>query len=108
MLGPVVSGLRTWIWTIAAPAFAAAMPDSAICLGVTGTAGFLPGVSAAPVRAQAIMTLRAIEASFSGFCRYYLWRRRAAQGPAPALVAFKLALLAQPVEGADDLAPVAA
>src|SRR5215469_852365 len=43
---------------MAAPALAASIADCAICAGVTGTAGFLPGVSAEPVTAQAIMTLR--------------------------------------------------
>ena len=37
---------------------AAAMPDSAICSGVTGTCSERPTVSPAPVRAQVIMTLR--------------------------------------------------
>src|SRR5690348_7639780 len=58
MLGLVVCGSRTWMWTIAAPALAASIADCAICAGVTGTAGFLPGVSAEPVTAQAIITLR--------------------------------------------------
>ena len=44
--------------TIVAPARAAAMPDSAICSGVTGTCSERPTVSPAPVRAQVIMTLR--------------------------------------------------
>src|SRR3954447_14528179 len=43
-----------------APARAAAMPDSAICSGVTGTCSLRPTVSPAPVRAQVIMTLRFI------------------------------------------------
>src|SRR5262249_36308725 len=60
MLGRVVSGSRTWMWTIAAPALAASMADVAICCGVTGTAGFFPGVSADPVTAHEIITLRAI------------------------------------------------
>jgi hypothetical protein len=46
MLGRVVFGSRTWIWTIAAPALAASKADRAICSGVTGTAGLRPGVSA--------------------------------------------------------------
>src|SRR5258708_32012826 len=58
MLGRVVSGLRTWICTIAAPALAASSADCAICSGVTGTAGLRPGVSADPVTAHEIMTLR--------------------------------------------------
>src|SRR5262245_56433213 len=44
--------------TMAAPALAASTADAAICCGVTGTAGFLPGVSADPVTAQEIITLR--------------------------------------------------
>src|SRR3954449_11860711 len=45
--------------TIAAPALAASIAEAAICSGVTGTAGFLAGDSAAdPVTAQEIMTLR--------------------------------------------------
>src|SRR5712692_2584887 len=58
MLGRVVSGLRTWICTIAAPALAASSADCAICAGVTGTAGLRPGVSADPVTAHEIMTFR--------------------------------------------------
>ena len=60
MLGLVVLGSRTWMCTIAAPALAASRQELAICSGVTGTAGFLPGVSAEPVTAQEIITLRAI------------------------------------------------
>src|SRR5437773_2971946 len=60
MLGAAVFGSRTWICTIAAPAWAAAMPESAISRGVTGSAGFFSGEAAAPVRAQAIMTFRAM------------------------------------------------
>src|SRR5215471_8207431 len=60
MLGSVVCGSRTWIWTIAAPALAASIEDCAICAGVTGTAGFLLGLSAEPVTAQEMMTLRCI------------------------------------------------
>src|SRR5260370_19613917 len=60
MLGRVVSGLRTWMWTMAAPALAASSADWAICAGVTGTAGLRPGVSADPVTAHEIMTLRCI------------------------------------------------
>src|ERR1044071_8015165 len=58
MLGFVVFGSRTWMCTIAAPALAASMADAAICAGVTGTAGLRPGVSADPVTAHEIMTLR--------------------------------------------------
>ena len=43
MLGSVVFGSRTWMCTIAAPALAASIAEAAICSGVTGTAGFLPG-----------------------------------------------------------------
>src|SRR3954470_7951061 len=60
MLGLVVLGSRTWMCTMAAPALAASRQELAICSGVTGTAGFLPGVSAEPVTAQEIMTFRAI------------------------------------------------
>src|SRR6478609_3283248 len=63
MLGLVVLGSRTWIWTMAAPALAASRQEFAICSGVTGTAGFLPGVSAEPVTAQEIITLRAMPSS---------------------------------------------
>src|SRR5205809_143178 len=58
MRGLVVFGSRTWMWTMAAPALAASMHEAAICSGVTGTAGFLPGASADPVTAHEIMTLR--------------------------------------------------
>src|ERR1043166_2547578 len=58
MLGRPVFGSRTWMWTMAAPALAASIADIAVCSGVTGTAGFLPGVSADPVTAQEIITLR--------------------------------------------------
>jgi hypothetical protein len=47
-----VSGSRTWIWAIAAPALAASTAASAICFGVTGMAGCLSAVSPAPVTAQ--------------------------------------------------------
>src|SRR5579863_5837409 len=60
MLGFPVAGSRTWIWTMAAPALAASIDDLAICSGVTGTAGLRPGVSAAPVTAQEMITLRCI------------------------------------------------
>src|SRR3954463_5989303 len=63
MLGSVVFGSRTWMWTIAAPALAASIAEVAICSGVTGTAGFLPTESAEPVTAHEIMTLRCIIAS---------------------------------------------
>src|SRR6516165_6831553 len=69
MLGRVVLGSRTWIWTMAAPALAASSADSAICLGVTGTAGLRAGVSAEPVTAHEIMTLRCMvpPLHFGGF-----------------------------------------
>ena len=43
---------------MAAPALAASIDERAICSGVTGTAGLRPGVSAEPVTAQEMMTLR--------------------------------------------------
>ena len=58
MLGLVVFGLRTWMWTTAAPALAASTQELAICSGVTGTAGFFPGESAEPVTAHEMITLR--------------------------------------------------
>src|SRR5437660_6124425 len=67
MLGRVVSGSRTWMCTMAAPAVAASMADCAICCGVTGTAGFFPGVSADPVTAHEIITLRCMVAP--AFCQ---------------------------------------
>ena len=51
-----VSGSRTWMWAIAAPARAASMAASATCSGVTGTPGCLPVVSPAPVTAQVTTT----------------------------------------------------
>ena len=45
-------GSRTWMWAMAAPAFAASIDASAICLGVTGTCGLLPAVAPAPVTAH--------------------------------------------------------
>src|SRR5262249_29433140 len=62
MLGLVVFGSRTWMCTIAAPALAASIADVAICSGVTGTAGLRPGVSAEPVTAQEMITLRCMVA----------------------------------------------
>src|SRR6516162_9489723 len=58
MLGLVLFGSRTWMCTMAAPALAASMADVAICAGVTGTAGLRPGVSAEPVTAHEMITLR--------------------------------------------------
>ena len=52
-----VSGSRTWMWTIEAPARAASSAAAAISLGVTGTFGFLATVSEPPVRAQQMDTL---------------------------------------------------
>ena len=66
MLGLPVAGSRTWIWTTAAPALAASIAERAMASGVTGTAGFLRGVSALPVTAQQIMTRRDIGYSSSG------------------------------------------
>src|SRR5215469_10779613 len=50
---------------MAAPALAASRADCAICSGVTGTAGLRPGVSAEPVTAHEIMTLRCMPASLA-------------------------------------------
>ena len=47
--------------TIAAPALAASSAEVAICSGVTGTAGLRPGVSAEPVTAHEMMTLRCMK-----------------------------------------------
>src|SRR5580698_9017258 len=66
MLGLVVFGLRTWMCTMAAPALAASSAEFAICSGVTGTAGLRPGVSAEPVTAHEMMTLRAMTSPLPG------------------------------------------
>src|SRR5580700_6204143 len=50
------------MWTMAAPALAASIAAVAISAGVTGIAGCLPTVSAAPVSAQLIMTSRPMAA----------------------------------------------
>src|SRR5882672_5486672 len=50
-------GLRACKWTIAAPAFAAAIAASAISSGVTGRYGDMLGVWIEPVTAQVMMTL---------------------------------------------------
>ena len=71
MLGRVVSGSRTWIWTMAAPALAASIAESAICAGVTGTAGLRAGVSAEPVTAQEIMILRCMGLSAIANLRHH-------------------------------------
>src|SRR5579862_7897443 len=65
MLGLVVCGLRTWMCTMAAPALAASIEERAICSGVTGTAGLRPGVSAEPVTAHEMMTLRCMVLGYS-------------------------------------------
>src|SRR5262249_14906278 len=57
---------------MAAPALAASMADCAICSGVTGTAGLRPGVSAEPVAAHEIRTLRCMPASLAAD----VWLRR--------------------------------
>src|SRR5215472_16670812 len=73
MLGRVVCGSRTWTWTIVAPAFAASIADWAICAGVTGTAGLRPGVSADPVTAHEIMTLRCMLPPVQALLAELLW-----------------------------------
>src|SRR5689334_3693063 len=55
MLGRPVCGSRTWMWTTAAPARAAAMHSPAICAGVIGTCGLVAVVSPPPVTAQLMM-----------------------------------------------------
>src|SRR6476620_4624186 len=66
---------------MAAPALAASMADCAICSGVTGTAGLRPGVSADPVTAHEIITLRCMPPP----CAYDLVSRKptARMGPKP-------------------------
>src|SRR5215472_14716336 len=66
MLGLVVCGSRTWMCTMAAPALAASSEELAICSGVTGTAGLRPGVSAEPVTAHEMMTLRCMPSPQTG------------------------------------------
>src|SRR5690348_16126 len=89
MLGLVVLGSRTWMCTIAAPALAASRQELAICSGVTGTAGFLPGVSAEPVTAQEIITFRAMPTSLTRLALFSAWgadeRCTARPGAASAL-----------------------
>src|SRR5436189_4612142 len=58
---------------IAAPALAASRQELAICSGVTGTAGFLPGVSAEPVTAQEIITFRAMPTSLRRLKLFSAW-----------------------------------
>src|ERR1039458_3720818 len=60
MLGRVVCGSGTWMGTMAAPALAAWIAEAALARRVAGTGGLRPGVSAEPVTAQAIITLRCI------------------------------------------------
>ena len=55
--GRPVCGLRACRWTIAAPASAAPIADSAICSGVIGRCGDMLGVWIEPVIAQVMMTL---------------------------------------------------
>src|SRR5512141_804927 len=62
MLNAPVSGSRTWTWTIAAPACAAAMAESAICSGVMAQCGLLATLVSSPVTAQVMKT--------SGFTGY--------------------------------------
>src|SRR5215213_6120273 len=70
MLGSPVFGSRTWMCTIAAPALAASRAEEAICSGLTGTAGFLAGESAAdPVTAHEIITLRCTACPPDYYCR---------------------------------------
>src|SRR3954470_11263080 len=70
---------------MAAPALAASMADCAICSGVTGTAGLRPGVSADPVTAHEIMTLRCMPPPCPRHCfsKAYSEDRPEAQGSAP-------------------------
>ncbi len=63
MLALPVSGSRTWMCTMDAPALAASIEEAAIWAGVTGTALDLPAVSAPPVTAQVMMTGRAMVSS---------------------------------------------
>ena len=56
MLKAPVSGSRTWMCTIAAPASAAAIAEAAICSGVTAQCGLLVTLVSSPVTAQVIMT----------------------------------------------------
>jgi hypothetical protein len=55
-LGLPVSGSRTWMCTIAAPASWAPTADSTISSGVMGIAGLCPGTVMPPVIAALIMT----------------------------------------------------
>src|SRR5580698_6330348 len=57
MLCCVVTGSRTWMWQIAAPARAASRHAFAICSGVTGRPGCCCTVVMPPVTAQVMMVL---------------------------------------------------
>src|ERR1700752_2033065 len=70
MLNEPVSGFRTWMWTMAAPAFAASMAVLAICSGVIAQWGLLVTLVSSPVTAQVMMT--------SEFMETTLAKRRAA------------------------------
>src|SRR3954454_15573113 len=56
MLNAPVSGSRTWMCTMAAPACAASIAAAAICSGVTGQCGLFVSFVSSPVIAQVIMT----------------------------------------------------
>src|SRR5690606_28178939 len=56
--GLPVSGSRTWPWTMAAPALAASLAESAICLGERGTCGLRSCDPPEPVTAQVMKTSR--------------------------------------------------
>ncbi len=56
MLKAPVSGSRTWMCTMAAPARAASMAEAAICSGVIGQCGLLVTLVSSPVMAQVMMT----------------------------------------------------
>jgi hypothetical protein len=56
MLNVPVAGSRTWMWTMAAPAFAASMAVAAICSGVIAQWGLLATLVSSPVTAQVMKT----------------------------------------------------
>ena len=56
MLNAPVSGSRTWMWTMAAPACAASMAVCAICSGVIAQWGLLATLVSSPVTAQVMKT----------------------------------------------------
>ena len=56
MLKAPVSGSRTWMWTMAAPAWAASMAVAAICSGVMAQCGLFVTLVSSPVTAQEMMT----------------------------------------------------